>query len=396
MVGHFVRVRRGCAIGVVVIAAVVAASCTSTPSEPVQATSEAAKAMSLSPAVSAELDKAIQDAMVAGSAPGAIVAISTPEGRFIRAYGLADTADKLAMDPSMTTRIASVTKTFTVTAVLQLVDEGKLGLDDPIGNYLPGVPNGDTITIRHLAGMRSGLPDYALDSDFSIAYKLDTDADWQPDQLLTYAFDEPVLFEPGERFHYSSTNTILLGQLIEKISGTTLSDYLDSRILGPVGLTDTALPSDTALAEPHVRGYTTTGGTTVETTRWNPTWAWAAGGVVSTVDDLGRWIQAIADGSLLSAETQQARMDFQPTDDPTFRYGLGLIEHDGWIYHAGSMPGYQTFAGYLPDAGVFLVIAINTDVVAYAQGEDFSPVDLVAEAVTTIATPGTPFTATPV
>ncbi len=306
-----------------VIAALVAAACTSTPSEPVRATAEAAPT-SLSPAISAGLDKAIQDAMVAGSVPGAIVAISAPEGRFVRAYGLADTADKIAMDPAMSTRIASVTKTFTVTAVLQLVDEGKLALDDPIGDHLPGVPNGDRITIRHLAGMRSGLPDYAADSDFSIAYKLDPSVGWQPDQLLTYAFDKPVQFEPGERFSYSSTNTILLGQLIEKISGTSLSDYLDRRILAPVGLSGTALPDDATLPEPHMRGYTTTGGNFVETTAWNPIWGWAAGGIVSTVDDLGRWIQAIANGSLLSVETQQARMDFQPTDDPTFGYGLGL------------------------------------------------------------------------
>lgn len=380
----------------IVAAAVVSAACTSTPADPTQATAQAATATPMAPTISAELDKAIQDAMVAGSTPGAIVAISTPEGRLVRAYGLADTADGLDMDPAMTTRIGSITKTFTVTGVLQLVDEGKLGLDDPIGDYLPGVPNGDTITIRHLAGMRSGLPDYASDPDFSIAYKLNPDAGWQPDQLLTYAFDDPVLFEPGDRLHYSSTNTILLGQLIEKISGTMLSDYLDRRILGPVGLTGTALPNDAALPEPHMRGYTTTGGTTAETTGWNPTWGWAAGGMVSTVDDLARWIQAIADGSLLSAETQRARMDFQPTDDGTFGYGLGLAEHDGWIYHSGSLPGYQTFAGYQPDAGVVLVIAINTDITAYAQGQDIAPLDLVAEAVTTIVTPGTPFTATPV
>lgn len=358
--------------------------------------------MSLPPAMSAELDTAIQDAMVAGSAPvagpvpGAIVAIRTPEGRFVRAYGLADTADGLAMDAAMTTRIGSITKTFTVTAVLQLVDEGKLGLDDPIGDYLPGVPNGDTITIRHLAGMRSGLRDYLSDPDSRAAYFTDPTADWQSDQLLAYAFDNPVLFEPGERFHYSNTNMILLGQLIEKMSGTTLSDYLDTRILGPIGLAQTALPNNATLPEPYVRGYQTTAGTTVETTAWNP-FGWAAGGMVSTVDDLDRWIQTISDGSLLSAETQQARMDFQPAEDwgPTFRYGLGLIEHDGWIFHNGSMPGYQTFAGYQQDAGVVLVVAINTDAMAYVQGKPFAPLDLVVEAVTTTVTPDTPFTATP-
>jgi D-alanyl-D-alanine carboxypeptidase len=375
-----------------IIAAAVSAACTSTPADLTQLTPGAATAMSLSAAISAELDTAIQDAMVAGSAPGAIVAVNTPEGRFVHAYGRADTADGLDLDPAMTTRIGSITKTFTVTAVLQLVDEGKLGLDDPIGDYLPGVPNGDTISIRHLAGMRSGLPDYTSDPDFRIAYGLAPDAGWQPDQLLTYVFADPVLFEPGERFHYSSTNTILLGQLIEKISGTTLSDYLDTRILDPVGLPDTNLPNNATLPEPHMRGYHAS----VETTAWNPTYGWAAGGMVSTVDDLGRWIEAVADGSLLSAETQQARMDFQPTDNPTFGYGLGLIEHDGWIHHTGSMPGYQTFAGYQPDAGVGLVIAINTDITAYAHGKDFVPVELLTEAVTTILTPDSPFTAVPV
>ncbi len=378
-------------IGAIVVAAGVSA-CTSEPSDPPPAASVAATATSLSSAMSAELDTAIQDAMEAGSVRGAIVAIKTPQGRFVGAHGRPGTEEGLEMDPAMTTRIGSITKTFTVTAVLQLVDEGKLGLDDPIGDYLPGVPNGDTITIRHLAGMRSGLPDYTSDPDFRIAYGLHPEAGWQPDQLLTYAFADPVLFEPGERFHYSSTNTILLGQLIEKISGTTLPDYLATKILVPVGLSETSLPNDATLPEPHMRGYSAS----TETTAWNPTYGWAAGGMVSTVDDLGRWAQAIADGSLLSAETQQARLDFQPTDDPTFGYGLGLVKHDGWIYHQGSMPGYQTFAGYHPDAEVVLVIAINTDHAAYVDGKDFVPVDLFAEAVTTIVTPESPFTAVPI
>lgn len=388
---QFVRIVMICALGLGVVAAGVPA-CTSDPSGAAPSASVVATATSLSAARSAELDTAIQDAMVAGSVRGAIVAIVTPEGRFVGAQGRPGTAEGLEMDPAMTTRIGSITKTFTVTAVLQLVDEGKLGLDDPIGNYLPGVPNGDTITIRHLAGMRSGLPDYNADSDFHIAYGLHPDAGWQPEQLLTYAFAGPVLFKPGERFHYSSTNMILLGQLVEKISGTTLSDYLATEILGPVGLSETSLPNDATLPEPHMRGYR---GST-ETTTWNPTYGWAAGGMVSTVNDLGRWIQAVADGSLLSAETQQARMDFQPTDDPTFGYGLGLAKHDGWLYHQGSMPGYQTLAGYQPDAGVVLVIAINTDLAAYVDGKDFVPIDLFAEAVTTIVTPESPFTAIPI
>lgn len=168
--------------------------------------------------VAKQLDAAIGQTMITASIPGAIIGVWGPEGRYVRAAGVADKATRAPIQADFFSRIGSVTKTFTVTGVLQLADQGKLGLDDSIGKYIERVPLGDKITLRQLARMRSGLENYANSTAFQQALVADPFRNFTPQELLGYAFAEPTPVAPGDAFEYSNTNTVLLGRVVEKVS----------------------------------------------------------------------------------------------------------------------------------------------------------------------------------
>ncbi|MCB0941262.1 MAG: beta-lactamase family protein [Mycobacterium sp.] len=339
-------------------------------------------------ATGAELDTAITAAMQATGVPGVIVGVWSPRGDYIRAVGVADTATGAPMQTDFYSRIGSETKTFTVTAVLQLADRHKIGLDDPIGRYLDGVPGGDVITVRQLAGMRSGLANYTETQGFRDAITADPHRAYSPAELLGFAFAEPPVFAPGEGLQYSNTNTILLGLLVEKISGMRLGDYLRDHVLAPLRLSHTSFPFGAEFPAPHAQGYTelTDDGPPITATDWNPSWAWSAGAMISTLADLHTWAAAVATGALLSPEMQRQRLQTVHEDGlpPDVGYGLGIFTVGGWIGHNGSLPGYQAVVVYQPETRTTLVILTNTDVSPPGGGEASSAL---AEAITTVITP---------
>ena len=340
--------------------------------------------------VAKRLDMAIEAAVAEAFIPGASVGVWSPQGDYVQGFGLADKETKQAMEPSMFMRIGSETKTFLVTGVLLLVDEGKVSLDDPIGRYLAGVPNGDAITIRELAGMRTGLPDYTDNPRFWQKFYDDRSAGWRPEELLSYAFGEPLLFDPGASFNYSNTNAILLGLLIEKVTGTPLPDFIEDRVATPLKLTSTKFPRDATFATPHAQGYTSQAGAVTEiATDWNPSWAWAAGAMISNVPDLGRWAKEVATGALLSPRTQAERVAFQVSDGG--RYGLGLWELEGWVGHSGFLPGYQSLTVYNAAADTTMVVLVNTDIIAAQGTKAYYPPDLIAKEIAEIMTPDHPY-----
>jgi D-alanyl-D-alanine carboxypeptidase len=312
----------------------------------------------------AQLDAAIGHAMTDALIPGAIVGIWSPAGDYVRAFGVADKTTQAPMQTNFYTRIGSLTKTFTVTAILQLLDQAKLGLDDPISKYISGVPSGDQITLRELAQMRSGLVTFDDVAEFADSYAADPDRSFTPVQLLAYALDKPLQFPPGTQYQYSNTNTVLLGLVVEKQSGQTLPDYISKHILGPLKMTHTSFPTAAALPDPHAEGYTALQGPGQIATNWNPSWAWAAGNMVSTLDDMRIWARALAAGTLLTPEIQRQRLDTTVPMNPqkTAFYGLGIFNAAGWIGHSGSIFGYQTVALYLPQTQTTVVFFINADV----------------------------------
>ncbi|MEU8527418.1 serine hydrolase domain-containing protein [Streptomyces sp. NPDC048629] len=339
----------------------------------------------LTPAVTAKLDAAVQRVMRQANVPGVMVALSAPgKGTYIRSFGVADKATGAPMNPGLYMRIGSETKTFTVTALLELVDEDEVGLDDTIDKYVDGVPNGDKITLRQLAGMRSGLFNYTADEDFFDAFTSDPDQPFTPEQLLAYSFKHPVNFQPGEEFEYSNTNTILLGLVVEKVSGMPLDEYIDENVVQPAGLRHTLFPTDAAFPSPHAHGYTnqTASGDVEDATDWNPSWGWAAGAMISNLQDMRTWARVVATGTLLSPETQAERLE-APQTVPGSGYGLGIFDVQGWIGHNGSLPGYESLTVYLPEAQATLVVLLNTDIL----DEGVEPSTLFGEAITRIVTP---------
>ncbi|MFD9266920.1 serine hydrolase domain-containing protein [Streptomyces goshikiensis] len=341
----------------------------------------------LTPEVARQLDQVVRQVMAETKVPGVMVSLSAPgKGEYVRTFGISDKATRAPITTDMYMRIGSETKTFTVTALLQLVDEGKVGLDDPIGKYVAGVPNGNRITLRELAGMRSGLYNYSEDPDFFKALTSDPRRPFTPQELLGYSFKHPVLFAPGAKFDYCNTNLILLGLVVEKMTGQKLADYINEKVVKPAGLTHTLFPKGAEFPRPHSQGYTdqTATGKVEDSADWNPSWGWAAGAMISQLGDLKQWAKVLATGELLTPATQAQRLKVTRAGDrPDAGYGLGIFNVGGWIGHNGSLPGYQSLTLYLPGAKATLVVLLNTDI-SY-QGRE--PSSLFGEAITETVTP---------
>ncbi|MET7680631.1 serine hydrolase domain-containing protein [Streptomyces sp. NPDC005423] len=347
----------------------------------------------LTPSLQRQIDAAVQHVMKQADVPGVNVGIWTPDkGQYVKSFGVADRSSGKKMSSDLYLRIGSETKTFTVTALLELVDQGKIGLDDTIGTYIHGVPNGDKITLRQLAGMRSGLFNYSQDEGFFKAFTSDPRRPFTPQELLHYSFKHPVLFQPGKKFYYCNTNLILLGLVVEKISGRQLRDYIHDTVLQPAGLDHTVFPQGAEFPSPHAQGYTdqTANGKVATTADWNPSWGWAAGAMISRLQDLRVWARTVATGRLpdgkrlISAATQKQRLTTPPTTIPGAGYGLGIFNVQGWIGHNGSLPGYESLTIYLPSARTTLVVMLNTDI-NYKKTTE--PSTLFGDAITKIISP---------
>lgn len=320
--------------------------------------------------IRAELEQAVTDNMnVQGfQAPGMVVGIFIPgRGEWVRAFGYADVESGRKMSMYDGFRIGSVTKTFTGTVALQLVEEKKLDLDDTLADLgFNEVPNADLITVRRLLNMTSGLFDYTRDPEFTDAFMNNPTRVWAPGELLGLALEHPPNFAPGERYEYCNTNYILLGLIIEKVTGGSYESGVNAGILEPLGLKDTYFPSGPYLGDEFCRGYTLLpSGEIINGSVMDPSFAWAAGGLVSNLKDMKTWAKSLGTGSLLSREMQEERLTwcgFHDPEDPYLKYCLG-----GWKYgeiffgHTGVARGYTDAVYYMPSTGAVFVVLINAD-----------------------------------
>ncbi|MGN6126466.1 MAG: serine hydrolase domain-containing protein, partial [Humibacter sp.] len=289
--------------------------CVADPGKTIAAKENTASTTALPAATAAKLDAAAQKAFKLGASPGAIVGVRTPKGTWTKAYGSADPATDTPMQVGMHTRIASLTKMYTTTIVLQLAQEGKLSLDDTIGKYVTGIPNGDKITLTQLANMTSGIASYTMNEKLLEKYFADPTAVYSPEEVVKAATEISPLYAPGESFNYTNTNTVLLGMVIEKVTGQTFAEELQKRIIGPLHLTNTSWPGDSAaIPEPYAHGFTLNGNEATpdapaDSTDWNPSWSFTAGEIISDIDDLLTVGRALGTGQgLVDAKTQQLRL----------------------------------------------------------------------------------------
>lgn len=302
----------------------------------------------------------------AGSCGPGLFAFVTEGGRVLFSGG-AGTADLAAPRPIRETdrfRIGSVTKTYVATIVLQLAAEGRLALDDPVQDYLPDlIPGQDPVTVRHLLRLRSGLPDYvpaltgSLDLTVFARY-------WSPHELIALALDQPGRGAAGREFRYSNTDYLVLGLLVEAVTGEYLEAALWRRVCYPLELRETGLPcADPYLRGPHATGYLRMpGGDPEEFSTVTPSESWASGAIIATPGEVARFLDALLGGDLLSPRELAVMLDVLPADDQR-AYGCGIYRYllpDGRaVYgHRGAVIGFTCLAVRSP-SGRALVLYRN-------------------------------------
>jgi len=320
--------------------------------------------------------------------PGTMVLLRTPRGDLAFGYGATELGGTTSPRPDTHFRIASNTKTMTAAVIVQLVQEGKLRFDDPVSKYVEGVPNGDNVTISELLKMRSGLYNYTSAPELAESLDHDTPRAWTPQELLAIAFKRPTIFPPGKEYDYCNTNYVLLGLIAERLEGALLAKIFQDRLFGPLGMKHTLLPANTSntIPEPYSHGYlygstsyalvdapypadlqaAARAGTLKpnDVTRQNPSYAFAAGGAISTADDLAIWIRALVGGKLFDADYQRQWLDSPEPQDPSQplgqKYGYGISQitfgPNSMYFHGGEMPGYNSRMGYDPVNDVTLII----------------------------------------
>jgi D-alanyl-D-alanine carboxypeptidase len=315
--------------------------------------------------------------------PGAQVGVVLPDGRTLSAaVGWADTARKERMTTAHRLLSGSVGKTYASAVALRLVHEGRIGLDDPIAKYLGDepwfarLPNASDITVRRLMNHTSGLVRYEFKEQFTRDLSADPDRVWKPQELVAYILDTRAPFAAGEGWDYSDTNYIVLGMIVEKVTGRRYYDLAREWLLRPLGLTNT-VPSEGRVIEGLSQGYAGPnnpfGGTDAMLVDGrfaiNPQFEWTGGGMASTAGDLARWGKALYEGRAFDPSMLQRLTDAVPARlGQNTKYGLGVIIREtplGTTWgHSGFFPGYQAELMYLPSAKVAVAFQVNTS----AQG----------------------------
>ncbi len=331
-----------------------------------------------SPETVAEVDAAAADVMESTGAPGALVGIWKEDGTvLVKAYGLADADAEQAMAEDLSFRIGSITKTFTGNIVLQLAGEGKLSLDDTVSKFVPGIPDGDAITVRMLLDHSSGIFNYGQDEGLNETLAAEPHKVWTPRELVDVAVSNPPYFPPGGGCMYSNTNYVLLGMIVEEVTGRSFEEELEERITGPLGLTHTRMAEGPALSVEcaHGYGFDEESGELYDLTDYlDPSITWTAGGMVSTLDDLRAWGRALAEGELLPPllwKKMTSGMLEMPGMEEYFGhsmlYGLAVMDFGGWLGHSGMQPGYSSAVFYLPAQEATIVTMVNLSDL-YEQG----------------------------
>jgi D-alanyl-D-alanine carboxypeptidase len=319
------------------------------------------------------------------SFPGVSVGVALADGSTIAAAsGLADVEGKVSLKPTDRLLAGSIGKTFVAAVALQLVEEGKLGLDDPASKWLgkeawfTRLPNNSDLTVRTLLNHSSGLPEYFEGKAFPDSLKKDPDTPRKPEDLLAFVFDRKPLFAVGKGWAYSDTDYVVVGLIVEKVMGKPLFDEITARLLVPLKL-DRTIPSDKRTLPETAVGYSMprspfgVEGRMIRDGKFvfNPQFEYAGGGLASTPGDLAKWAKALYEGKAFQKkETLDALLT--GVDSPAVRgggknqkYGLGVqIRETEWgtsYGHGGWFPGYRSEVEYFPKYKTAIAVQINTD-----------------------------------
>ena len=322
----------------------------------------------------AALDGALRSLVTRhGGPPGVIAIVQRGQHREVHTFGVGNIETGRPMRPGDHMRIASAAKAFSGGVALSLVSKRELSLDDTIGERLPELPQTwHKVTLRQLLNHTSGIPDFSQDEDYREAVFASFKRAPPPEKLLTYFYDDNLLFEPGSKYHYSNTDNVVVGLMVEAATGKSYERQLREQVYGPLGLKETSLPRGVYLERPYIHGYD-------NDPKDQPPedyskivaagWSWASGGIVSTPSDMNDFIRGYVGGELFARRVQaQQRLVLEggSSEPPGPGYnsaGLAVFRYEtkcGTMWgHTGNTSGYTQFMAASPNGRRSVVVSIN-------------------------------------
>lgn len=312
----------------------------------------------------AAVNNIVDSHMAAGKIPGALIGIwEDGYETQLLTKGLADITSGRPAAAGDRFRIASNSKMFTAMALLILADEKRIGLDDKVSKYINDFPYTDQVSVRQLANHTSGYFNYTEDPAFTAAGAANMLRRWAPREMLEYIKNRPLNFTPGTNYSYSNTNYILMGLIIETVTGQKWEDYITAKIIRPLMLSETSYPADASIPGSSLKGYNVEGAATVEIIV-DPSMGWAAGGLVSSLNDMKKWLDALAAHTLISPKMfdEQMKCVTDPTSNGSYEYGFGVSRvWAKYIGHTGVIPGYNSAAYISRDGKKAIVVVCNNE-----------------------------------
>jgi len=313
-----------------------------------------------------QIDSLILGAMPDQQGPGAAFMVAQ-KGKVIyqKAFGKANLELGVNLSPESVFQLGSMTKQFTAVAILLLEQQGKLKVSDPIAKYIPDYPAGDKITLHHLLTHTSGIKDFTkMKALADIAQK-----EMTPKMMVGFFKDEPVDFAPGERFEYNNSGYVLLGYLIELVSGESYASFIQQHIFKPIGMEHSYYASDRQVIYNRAYGYKKKESGYVNKTAINFSVPFASGALMSTLVDLLKWQNALNQNKLLNtAETQKAFSRYKLNNGELFNYGYGwhikVMDALPARTHGGSIFGFKSMGVYLPGEDIYVVGLSNCDCIS--------------------------------
>ncbi|GID98073.1 hypothetical protein Adi01nite_74850 [Amorphoplanes digitatis] len=325
----------------------------------------------------------------------------TVGGREVVTAAVGESMAGVPATTDMRFRIGAVAIAYLNVVLLQLVDEGTVTLDDPIARWLPSLPHADKVTLRMLGSSTSGYPDYESYPPFVARLYADPFRHWSERELIDLALARPAWYTPGTNWSYSHANFVILGQVLERVTGTDVGRLLRQRVLNPLGLRSTVGADTAYIPGPVLHGYTIERGRFEDSTYWNPSWTTAAGAVLtSDICDLGASARAVGTGRLISARALRTQLDpgtvglgertgtcpaticVHQSQDRHF--GLGVVVENGWIQQTPSFAGYSAVQTYLPGRDIAIAVATTRG----RTTTEVNSAETVADRIATLLTRG--------
>lgn len=315
------------------------------------------------PLASERLDALLQKEMQDGKLAGIAVAVMrNGEVVYSRTMGKADIEGGIDVSADTVFNLASLTKNFTSVGLMRLVEEGKVDLDAAVGRYLSGTPRTwSKITVRHVLSHRSGIPDYTKYPSFREVYTREISRE----DVLKWAKESPLEFEPGSKAAYSNTGFVVLGHLIAEVSGKPYIEFLREAVFGPAGMKGVSLDEPGIQIAEKAKPYELKGDALALTPEVAKGWSFSAGGLNASVNDLIAWDKVVTKRSLLKAESWDAlwKVETEKLEGRPMNYGLGWVvtsvEGQRMVGHFGDKPGYSALHFHFPETGLSLIVLAN-------------------------------------